>query len=178
MLLKTKLFEKELFWPSFFVLCSFKNICEQFIIAHIVSWHFFCIIKLHFVRTYEADGDFSKKMLPSRWFWPVFSRITEYRDIRKQFHWPKEYSNSYFASYKIISATTEWIWIQKFSKKSYFSSEKKRLLHFLSYYRVLQTSITILSRSIKYSSKIGASKKVKRQRPDKLLKTNCFEKKR
>ena len=61
MLLKTKLFEKELFWPSFFVLCSIKNLCEQFITAHIVSWHFFCIIKLHFVRTYEADGDFLYK---------------------------------------------------------------------------------------------------------------------
>ena len=58
MLLKTQLFEKELFWPPFFVRRSIKNLSEQFITAHIVSWHFFRIIKLHFVRTYEADGEF------------------------------------------------------------------------------------------------------------------------
>ena len=58
MLLKTQLFEKELFRPSFLVLCSIKNLSEHFITTHIVSWHFFCIIELHFVRTYEADGEF------------------------------------------------------------------------------------------------------------------------
>ena len=90
MLLKAQVFEKELFCPSVFVRCSIKNLNEQLITAHNNSWHFFCILKLHSVRTYEADGDFSKKMLSFRWFWPVFSRITEYRDIRKQFHWPKK----------------------------------------------------------------------------------------
>ena len=58
MLLKTQRFEKELFPPSFLVLCSIKNLSEQFITTHIVSWRFFCIIKLHFSRTYEADGKF------------------------------------------------------------------------------------------------------------------------
>ena len=43
MLLKTQLFEKELFWPSFFVLCSIKNLSEQFITAPVVSW-LFCAI--------------------------------------------------------------------------------------------------------------------------------------
>ena len=43
MLLKTQLFEKELFWPSFLVLCSNKNLCEQFITAHGASWHFFAL---------------------------------------------------------------------------------------------------------------------------------------
>ena len=57
MLLKTQFFEKEIIGPLFVVLCSFKNLSEQFIIAHIVFWHFFCIIKLRFDRTYEADGD-------------------------------------------------------------------------------------------------------------------------
>ena len=109
MLLKSQFFRKEIFGPSFLVLCSIKNLSEQFITARIVSWLFLCNIKLHFVRTYEADGDFCKKLLPSWWFWPVFSRITEYRDIKKQFHWPKEDSNYYCASYKIISATTEWM---------------------------------------------------------------------
>ena len=57
MLLKTQFFKKEIFGPSFFVLCSIKNLSEQFINAHIVSWHFFCLIKLRFDRTYEAVGD-------------------------------------------------------------------------------------------------------------------------
>ena len=115
----------------FLVLCNIKNLCEQFITVHFVSRHFFCIIKLHSVRTNEADGDFSvKKMLSFRWFWHVFSRITEYRDIRKQFHWPKKFSNNYFASYKIISATTEWMLETKVSKKNYLSSEKKHFYIF------------------------------------------------
>ena len=58
MLLKTQVFEKELFWPSFFVRCSIENLSEQIITAHIVFWHYFCIIKLQFVRTCEADGEF------------------------------------------------------------------------------------------------------------------------
>ena len=41
----------------------------------------------------------------------------------------------------------------------------------------MQTSITILSSSTKYSSKFGASKKVNSQRPAKLLKTKYFKKK-
>ena len=57
MLLKTQFFKKEIFGPSFFVLCSIKNLSEQFITTHIVSWHFFCIIKLRFDRTYETVGD-------------------------------------------------------------------------------------------------------------------------
>ena len=61
MLLKTQLFEKELFRPSFLVLRSIKKFSEQFITTHFVSWHFFCIIMLLFVRTYEADGVFFKK---------------------------------------------------------------------------------------------------------------------
>ena len=108
MLLKTQLIEKELFWPSFLVLCSIKNLSEQFITAHNVFWHFLCILKLHFVRTCKVDGDFSKNTIIFRWFWPVFSRIAEYRDIRKQFHWPKKDSNNYCASYKIISVPIEW----------------------------------------------------------------------
>ena len=58
MLLKTQLIEKELFRPSFLVQCSIKNLSEHFKTTHTVSWHFFCIIKLHFVWTYEADGEF------------------------------------------------------------------------------------------------------------------------
>ena len=56
MLLKTQIFLKELFRLSFLVLCSIKNLSEQFITAHVVSW-IFCNIKLQFVRTYEAVGD-------------------------------------------------------------------------------------------------------------------------
>ena len=64
-------------------------------------------------------------MLPSRWFWPVFSRNTEYRDIKKQFRWPKKDSNKCCASYKIISATTEWMLKTKiFEKKLTFPTKK------------------------------------------------------
>ena len=53
--------ENTIFWKrdiwAVFVLWSIKNLSEQFITAHNVSWHFFCIIKLRFDRTYEADGD-------------------------------------------------------------------------------------------------------------------------
>ena len=125
MLLKTQIFQKKPFWPSFFVLCSIKNLSEQFITTHIVSWHFFCIIKLHSVRTYEADGEFSKIILSSRWFWPIFSRNTEYRDIRKQTHWPKKDSINFCASYKINSATTESLLKTERLKRSYLSTEKK-----------------------------------------------------
>ena len=125
MLLQTQIIEKELFRPFSIVLCSIKNLSELFITTHIVSWHFFCIIKLHFVRTYEADCDFFKKILPSRWFWPVFSRITEYRDIRKQFRWPKKDSKKYCAGYKIFSATTEWMLkLKVFEKKLPFQWKK------------------------------------------------------
>ena len=132
MLLKTQLFEKELFRPFFLVLCSIKNLSEQFITAHIVSWHFLCIIKLHFVRTHKADGDFSERMLFSRWFWLVFSRHSEYRDIRKQFHWPKKESNKYCESYKIISAPTQWKLKTKLFEKKLPFKWKKTLLHFFS----------------------------------------------
>ena len=44
MLLKTQLFEKELFWPFFLVLCSIENLSELFITAHIVFWPFLCNI--------------------------------------------------------------------------------------------------------------------------------------
>ena len=132
MLLKTQLFEKELFWPSFFVLCSIKNLSEQLITAHFVSWHFFCIIKLHSVRTYEADGEFSKIILSFRWFWPVSSRNTEYRDIRKQTHWPKKDSINFCASYKIISATTGWMLKRKIFKKMLpFQWKKNNFTFFL-----------------------------------------------
>ena len=70
-------------------------------------------------------------MLSPRWFWPVFSRITEYRDIRKQFHWFKKDSNKYCASYKIISATTVWMLKTKiFEKKVTFPLKKKHLYNF------------------------------------------------
>ena len=108
---------KRAFFRLLFSLCSIKNLSEQLTTAHITSWHFLYIINLHFVRTYEADGDFCKKTLSSRWFWPVFSRITEYRDIKKQFHWPKKDSNNYCASYKIIFATTEWMLKRKVFEK-------------------------------------------------------------
>ena len=82
---------KKLFRPFFLVLCIIKNLSEQFLTAHIVSFLFFlCIKKLHFVRTHKVDGDISKRTLFFRWFWPVFSRNSEYRDSRKQFHWPKK----------------------------------------------------------------------------------------
>ena len=103
-------------------------------------------------------------MLSSRWLWPVFFRISEYRDIKKQFHWPKKDSDNCYASYKIVCATTEWKLKTKSFEKKLPSQWKNKLIYFFSYYRVLQTSITILSRSIKYSSKIGASKKVISQR--------------
>ena len=130
MLLKTQLFEKELFRPSFLVLGSIKKFSEQFITTHFVSWHFFCIIMLLFVRTYEADGVFFKKILPSRWFWPVFSHISEYCDIRKQFHRLKKDSNKFCASYKIIFATTEWMLKTKLFEKKLPFQWKKSLLHF------------------------------------------------
>ena len=132
MLLKTQLFEKEPFCPSFLVLCSNKNLSEQFIPTHIVSRHFFCIIKLHSVRTNEADGDLFKKMLSSRWFWLVFSRGTEYRDVKKQFHWPKNDSINYCASYKIISATTGWMLKTKNSKKKLPFQWKRNTFTFFS----------------------------------------------
>ena len=61
MTMKKQLFEKELCRPSFLVLCSVKNLSEHFITTHIISWRFFRIIKLQIVRTYEAEGGFSKK---------------------------------------------------------------------------------------------------------------------
>ena len=62
-------------------------------------------------------------------------------------------------------------------KKNYLSIEKKHFYLFFSPYRALQTSITNLSHSTDYSNKFGASKKLNSQRPDKLLKTEYFEKK-
>ena len=132
MTMKKQLFEKELCRPSFLVLCSVKNFSEHFITTHIYYWNFFRIIKLQIVRTYEAEGSFSKKMLSSRWFWPVFSRNTEYRDIRKQFRWPKKGSNKYCASYKILSATTERMLKTKvFEKKLLFQWKKNTYSFFL-----------------------------------------------
>ena len=70
-------------------------------------------------------------MLPSWWFWPAFSRITEYRDIRKQFHWLRKDSNNFCASYEIVSATTQWMLKTKiFEKKIYLSKEKKHFYNF------------------------------------------------
>ena len=58
MLLKTQVFEKELFWPSFLVLCSIKNLSEQFITANI---SFFLLVlpsktnhKIPFIRFHEV----------------------------------------------------------------------------------------------------------------------------
>ena len=70
-------------------------------------------------------------------------------------------------------------WKQGISKKKVtFPVKKKHFYIFFSSYRVLQTSITISSSSTLYSSKFGASKMVSPQRPDKLLKTECFQKER
>ena len=133
MLLKTKLFEKELFWPPFFVLCSYKNLCEQFITAHIVSWHFFCIIKLHFVRTYEADGDllYIKCYLPHDF--DLFSLVLlSIATSGSNFIGPEKIETI------IVQVTTSFLqqlsecWQQKFSKKNYLSSERKPLLRFFS----------------------------------------------
>ena len=132
MLLKTQLFEKDLICPSFFVLCSIKNLTKQFITHHIVFWHFLCIIKLHFVKTYKADGDFSKRTL----FRMILAGFLSYcRVSRHQEANPlaqKKDSNKCCASYKINSAKTEWMLKTKtFKKKSHFSSEKNTFTIFL-----------------------------------------------
>ena len=71
-----------------------------------------------------------------------------------------------------------WVNVENnnFCDKSYLFCEKNTYTFIL----VIPSFADVhnnLSRSIKYSSKFGASKKVNSQRPDKLLKTKFFEKK-
>ena len=131
MLLKTKLFEKELFCASFFVLCSIKNLCEQFITAHIVSWHFFCIIKLHFVRTYEADEDFLYKQCYLPDDFDLFSFVlVSIATSGSSSIGPKEIQTNVMQVTRSILQQLSECWKQNVSKKSYLSSEKETLLHF------------------------------------------------
>ena len=133
MLLKTQLFEKELFCPSFLVLCSIKNLSEQFIPTHIVSRHFFCIIKLHFVRTNEADGEFFKKnaILPMiltcflSWYW--VSRHQEAISLaQKRF-------NQILCRLQDHFWTTGWMLkTKKFEKNVTFPVKKKHFYIFFS----------------------------------------------
>ena len=132
MLLKTQLFEKEVFWPSFLFLCSAKNLTKQFISAHIVFWNFLCIIKLHFVRTYKADGDFSNRTL----FFPmILANFLSYC-------WVSRHQEAIPLAQKKVKQIlcklqdlfcTNWVKVENkiFRKKLPFQW-KKRLLHFFS----------------------------------------------
>ena len=132
MLLKTKLFEKELFWPSFFVLCSIKNLCEQFITAHNVSWHSFCIIKLHFVRTYGTHGEFFKKCYPPDDF-DLFSLVLlSIATSGSNLIGSKKIESIFVQVTRSFLQQLSECWKQKVSQKSYLSSEKETLLHFFS----------------------------------------------
>ena len=119
---------------------------------------------------------FCEKILPFRWFWPVFSHITEYRNIKKQFHWPKKDSNEYCGSYKIISATTEWKLKTTVFEKNTFPVKKNTYSFFLLIPRFADVHNKFITLH-KYSSENGARKKVSLQRPGKLLKTKYSEKK-
>ena len=133
MLLKTQLFEKDLFWPSFFVLCSIKNLSEQFITAPVVSWLFFCNLKLHFVRTYEADGDclYKKCYLPDD-FDLLSLVLLSIATSRSDSIGPKKIQTI------IVQVTRSFLqqlcecWKQNFSKKKLPFQWKKTLLQFFS----------------------------------------------
>ena len=131
MLLKTQLFEKELFSPSFSVLCSIKNLSEQLTTAHITCWHFLCIIKLHFVRTYEADGKFLWKnaiflMILTCFF--SYYWVSRHQDaiplVQKRFKQVLCKLQDHFCN-NCVNVENK-----NFRKKSYFSSEKKHLYNF------------------------------------------------
>ena len=100
----------------FYGVIKLKNLTEQFITAHFVSWPFLCNVYLHLVIFCEADGNFLLKMLYCPWFWSVFSRITEYTSGSNSSGSKKD-SNNYFANYKIFSVTTEWMLKTKIFEK-------------------------------------------------------------
>ena len=131
MLLKTQLFEKELFRPSFLVLCSIKKFSEQFITTPFVSWHFFCLIMLLFVRTYEADGVFFKKFyLPDDFdlFSLIFLSIAT--SGRNTIGPKKVQTNIVQVTRSFLQQLSE-CWKRNFSKKSYLPGEKKTYTFFL-----------------------------------------------
>ena len=132
MLLKTQLFEEELFWPSFFVLCSIKNLSEQFITAPVVSWFFFCNLKLHFVRTYEKDGVLFKK---NATFPMILTCFLSY-------HWISRHQEAVPLAQKRVKHflcklqdffCNNWVNVENksFQKKSYLYSEKNTFTIFL-----------------------------------------------
>ena len=69
-------------------------------------------------------------MLSSLWFWPVFSRITEYRDIRKQFHWPENIQTIVLQVTRSFLQQLSDRWKQKISKKVTFPVKKNTFTFF------------------------------------------------
>ena len=88
------------------------------------------------------------------------------------------YSDRYWASFKINSLGPSGL-MEKFSQKKYiFSRWKTILVNFFSYYRVWQTSGNILLGSTWYYGIRCASYLIIFVTPNRLLKTQFFEKKR
>ena len=86
------------------------------------------------------------------------------------------YSDSYCASHKIISLGPARS-METISQKKDIFPMKNNSGHFFSYYRVWQTSGNILLGSIRYYGNRCASYKIISVTPNKLLKTQFFEKK-
>ena len=178
MLLKTQLFVKELFWPSFLVLCSTKNLSEQFITTHIVFWLFFCNIKLQFVRTYEADGDFFKKFA----IFPItLACFLSYCWV--SWHQEANPSAQKWIEQLLCKLQDQFctnclkVENKNFWKKVTFQVKKKHFYIFARNTEFCRRPWQIYHVPQSIQANFGASKKVNSQRLDKLSKTECFEEK-
>ena len=87
------------------------------------------------------------------------------------------YSDSYWASNKIISLGPTRSMEASSEKKRLISRWKTILVNFFSNYRVWQTSGNILLGSTRYRGNRSASCKIISVTPNRLLKTQIFEKK-
>ena len=109
-------------------------------------------------------------------FWPSFSRKIEYE---------KHHGTMYKGSQCILTVTGQFIsscledllgrWKQ-FLKKIILSRWKTILVNFFSYYRVWQTSGNTLSGFTRYYGNRFASYKIISVTPNRLFKTQIFEK--
>ena len=86
------------------------------------------------------------------------------------------YSDSYGASYKILSLGPTRS-MEKISQKNDIFPVKNNFVNFFSYYRVWQTPGNILLGSTRYYGIRCASYKIISVTPNRLLKTQIFEKK-
>ena len=88
-----------------------------------------------------------------------------------------KYFDNYSGSYRINSVTPKKLLkTQIFEKKGKLSSEEKILANFLAHSRVGQTSVNTLYGSTKYFDNYSGSYRVNSVTPNKLLKTQLFEK--